>query len=475
VSTTERAPFTTVWTALGLDGPRRDVSTAETITARTLASSTIAEPRPGPALVHDSTRQSAALPAAARATLPRISLAQPGEAAASPDRADAERDRRADLEILGTLGEGGMGIVHLARQRSLSREVAVKVLRPDAIDAGLADALLAEAVTMGFLEHPGILPVHLLGLDGAGLPILVMKRVDGVSWHDLLADPEGPAWAKLELSADRLGAHLEILMKVANALAFAHRRGVVHRDVKPANVMVGELGEVLLVDWGIATAIERVPAQNRPLRGTPAYMAPEMVFADGGLIDERTDVYLLGATLHEVLTGRPRHHGTTLRDVLASAYESAPFTYDASVPAELAAICNRATLPDQEDRYPSALAFRQALQDYLLHRGSIALAETASKLLEELRALLAAGSFEAERAHRLMTECRFGFMQALREWKDNTAAREGLEACLVAMIEHHLAEGSASAARGLARELPSPRPDLEQKIAALEEELRVRR
>src|SRR5262249_9535023 len=148
---------------------------------------------------------------------------------------------------------------------------------------------LEEAKTTGLVDHPGIVPVHALGRDPAGRPILVMKRVEGVSWRQLLDDSTDVAWTTLERpGTDRLAFHLETLMQVCNALAFAHRRGIIHRDIKPSNVMVGEFGEVFLLDWGIACPIQRgagasssdETAPAATLCGTPAYMAPEMLSLD---------------------------------------------------------------------------------------------------------------------------------------------------------------------------------------------------
>jgi len=129
-----------------------------------------------------------------------------------------------DLEVLGVLGQGGMGRVLLARQRSLSRDVAVKTALPDAPPASYG-ALLAEGSIAGSLEHPAIVPVHALGLDASGLPVLVMKRVEGVSWEGLRADPAHPGWEGWDGDEkDRLPGHLQILMAVCHALHFAHSR-----------------------------------------------------------------------------------------------------------------------------------------------------------------------------------------------------------------------------------------------------------
>jgi serine/threonine-protein kinase len=147
--------------------------------------------------------------------------------------------------------------------------------------------------------------VYSLSLDEAGLPVLVMKRIEGVTWGQLLRDPA--AMAKHAPDRPPLDEHLRILGQVCNAVHFAHARGVVHRDLKPDNVMVGAFGEVYVVDWGIATAFG--PATQ--LAGTPAYMAPEMLGTPGARLSAKTDVYLLGAMLFEVLVGRAPHQVTS--------------------------------------------------------------------------------------------------------------------------------------------------------------------
>src|SRR5262249_21550559 len=156
-----------------------------------------------------------------------ISIAERGAASEAPgDRGDVST--RPDLEIVGMLGEGGMGLVHLARQRSLGRDVAIKVVRPDAWDPRAAKALVDEATVMGHLEHPGIIPVHALGVDDRARPLLVMKRVEGVTWNELLRDPAHLAWARLDApEGGQLAANVGVLMAVCNALAFAHRCGIV--------------------------------------------------------------------------------------------------------------------------------------------------------------------------------------------------------------------------------------------------------
>jgi eukaryotic-like serine/threonine-protein kinase len=198
-------------------------------------------------------------------------------------------------------------------------------------------------------------------------------------------------------------------------------------------------------------------------------MAPEMVA--GGPLDARADAYLLGATLHELLTGEPRHRGATLHEVLAGAYRSEPFVYDDSVPRALAELCNRATHADPNQRPASAQAFREDLARFLRHRGSIAIAEEALRCLGELQALLdEAGDMpppDLRGAYELATQSRFGSSLALRDWAENPKALEGLRAAIEASVELELRQGHVGAAEALLEELPDPPPELRRRLEAL--------
>lgn len=365
----------------------------------------------------------------------------------------------ADFAILRTLGEGGMGRVHLAVQRSLGREVAIKTLKGEG-SSGYGGELLEEARITGALEHPGIIPVHVLGLDDDGRPLLVMKRVEGTSLSALLEEPEHPAWKPLTAGgADWIEAAVGVLMRVCQALSFAHSRGVLHRDIKPDNIMVGNYGEIYLVDWGVAANLKDLAGPTEMISGTPAYMAPEMVLGDA--LDERADIYLLGATLHEILTGRARHEGETLEDVFRSATNSVPVVYSASVPADLAEICNRATARDRARRPESADAFRVELEGYLQRRGAIALSDAASERVAALEAALREAPADAPpadlaHAYRLAAEARFGFAQSLREAPSFEAARRGLVRCILAQVDLELRQDHAETAAALLAEIEAP-------------------
>lgn len=358
---------------------------------------------------------------AAARPLPRISVdLRTGDATSACRAAPAP-----DLQVVHVIGEGGMGRVLLARQHSLRRDVAVKTAK-DGAPASALGAIRLEAEFTGQLEHPAIVPVHALGVDDAGRPLMVMKRIEGVGWDVLLHEPSHAAWdAWPSQGRDRLTDHLHILMQIANALHFAHSRGIVHRDVKPENVLIGQYGDVYLADWGIAT---RAGSTDGRLCGTPAYLAPEM--AGGGVIDARTDVYLLGATLHEVLTSSPRHDASSAAGALVAALRSEPYTYPDDVPVELQALANAACHVEPGARPASAKGFRDRLADYLAHRESVAIGQRALGRLERLESLSAVSDPSAEQRReldKLVVEARFGLEQALAAWDGNAGARAGLE------------------------------------------------
>ena len=381
-------------------------------------------------------------------------------------RLDLREVPEADLQLTTSLAEGGMGRIDLAVDHALGRVVAVKRVRPDRYSVTMVQALLTEARVVGRLEHPNIVPVHALGRDADGEPLLVMKRVEGRTWESLLreADPR--------LSPrDRLGRDLEILMAVCNALEFAHRHGVVHCDLKPANVMVGDLGEVFLLDWGVA--VELCAERGSDIAGTPAYMAPEML-AGAAAVDVATDVYLLGATLHELLTGRPPHAGATLPEVVLSILEGAPVAFGASVPAELGVICNRAMARDPSARFPSAVDVRDAIGQHLRHRSSMELAEDGTASLRELETALSQ-ALETEEAvrgvRRRIAETDFAFRQALRVWPGNEVAAARRQQALDVALSFELSQRNGPGAKAILDELVDAPSLSHQRVSSLLAEL----
>ncbi|MBL8685692.1 MAG: protein kinase [Myxococcales bacterium] len=375
-----------------------------------------------------------------------------------------------ELLVKSRLGAGGMGAVDLAEQRSLGREVAIKRLHEETHEALHVAALLQEARTLGRLEHPGIVPVYALGLDRDARPVVVMKRVSGVSFSALIDDRAHPFWATLlEDGRDRIEVIVDVMMQACNALSYAHAQGVVHRDIKPDNIMIGAFGVVYVLDWGVALdrrALATQPSSERQIVGTPVFMAPELFDGAVSSHDERTDVYLFGATLHYALTGRAKHEGATLYEALANAYVSAPFAYGEDVPAELGALCNECTSREPSARPASFEKVRRRLVEYLHHRGSTAIARRATQALERARA----ARDEIEQ-RRLLTEARLGFVQALADWPENSLAKRGYRATLDAIVDRELESRNATAARAAVTELGDAGGAIVARIELLEREL----
>ena len=364
-----------------------------------------------------------------------------------------------DLAFVRQLGEGGMGRVDLAIQRALRREVAVKTTLGDSEEAN--HTLVQEAMFGGFLEHPNIVPIHLLGRNQSDQPVLVMKRVEGVAWRDLIAEPDHPHWEVLD--KEPLLQHLEILMAVCNAVHYAHSNGVVHRDIKPENVMIGAFGEVYLLDWGVATRLDGPP--SKAVVGTLAYMAPEML---DGTFSRQSDVYLLGASLHEALVGAPPHSGSGVWEVVTRIALREATDFPPEVPAELGELCNLATHRDPSRRPQSALELRQRVEQFLEHRASYTLCEEAEGRLGELRDASAESS---EVTAGAFAACQFGFEQALRVWPENEDARVGLQTCLELRIDRELRRRNRGLVESLLAALPRPVPALAERLAQLDAEL----
>jgi len=300
------------------------------------------------------------------------------------------------------IARGGCGEVWEATQTSMGRSVAVKRMRAD-IASKLGNAeweFRQEAVTAAQLEHPNIVPVHDLGRDDAGRPVIAMKLVRGRPWSEVLREEFAVMSA-----TDFLARHLPTLMATTHAVAFAHSKGIVHRDLKPSQVMTGEFGEVLLMDWGLAIATPAdsttPPSFSLPSAqtasspsGTPAYMAPEQTRNRATDVGPWTDVYLLGAILYDLLTGQPPHHAETAQLAFTRACsgevvpprKQAP---DRDIPVALEAICLRALSIDPKDRHLSARHFLDDLNDFVTgstrRREALALLDTARERLNIAR------------------------------------------------------------------------------------------
>jgi serine/threonine protein kinase len=403
-----------------------------------------------------------------------------------------ERLMHEPLAFTMLLGEGGMGEVHLASQPSLRRDVAVKVASSRVEDA--EPALFKEALVGAHVEHPNVVPVHALARVSAPhgeATGLLMKRIEGRAWSRILAQPEIEAALVKERGAeDALTFHVSILVRVCHAMAFAHSRGVVHLDLKPDNVMVGDHGEVYVLDWGLAAGFgKEAPhwlAQTSEIRrvaGTPGYMAPELAAADASVIGACTDVYLLGAVLHHVLTGEPLHRGDSLMELLGSAFASVPPTYGPEVPRELGDIVVRATRFEPKERFPSVLALREALEAFLRHRPADRLLSRVEEGLARLETLASEKRAEGDDERRdeeiepLLAECDIALEEARRSFAEHPRLPALDRGVALRRIEHALVSERPADARQLLPRL-SPDPDLSartaERITALEARLSER-
>ena len=213
-------------------------------------------------------------------------------------------DEVSEIQITShILGEGGMGIVFEGQQRYPNRPIAIKRLKKR--NALLEQFLRREAMITGRLAHPNIIPVHILKPKGPLGPEVIMPLLKGNTLLDLL-----------ELGNMSLREALSILDQICNGLRYAHEHNIIHRDIKPENIIVGSYGEVYLVDWGIALDKDDCEHIKAQMVGTPAYMPPEMLSGDPEEVTIQTDIYLLGATLHHILTGEARHKGNTLHETI---------------------------------------------------------------------------------------------------------------------------------------------------------------
>jgi serine/threonine-protein kinase len=319
------------------------------------------------------------------------------ESARDSDKDDSNlpRDRelqriKSSYKISGEIARGGMGVILRGYDRALSRDVAVKVLREDlAEDAVVLRRFIEEAQIGGQLQHPGIVPVYEFGRMADRRPYFAMKLIRGQTLATLLGQRRDPAQ-----DAHRF---LSIFEQVCQTMAYAHSRGVIHRDLKPSNVMVGAFGEVQIVDWGVAKVLahradedvtrplerteKRVVSQRSSegapsshslpgsIMGTPAYMPPEQARGSVAEIDERSDVFALGAILCEILSGKPPYLGEI--DVIRSDAEhgrttSAFARLDASqTDPELSLVCKRCLSLERDARPRDAGALARAIAAYL--------------------------------------------------------------------------------------------------------------
>ena len=291
---------------------------------------------------------------------------------------------RKDYAVGEELARGGMGRIYLATDATLQRSVALKVSTTG--DKGEDSAFAKEAKVLAHLAHPNIVPIHNLGEDRQGRPFYSMKLVQGQTLKAVLQKLQaGDGEVTARYSVERL---LDVFRKVCDAVSFAHSKRYLHRDLKPENIMIGEYGEVLVMDWGLAQWLDEPAATAnandeapQSIEGTPQYMSPEQ--SEGKPLDERSDIYSLGATLYSTLTYRPPIEGANLVEILqklrsgkispmqlGGAVTSSPVKHANQrtrkvVPTALQAVTFKAMALDPKQRYQSVAELVADLEAYL--------------------------------------------------------------------------------------------------------------
>src|SRR5262245_7735031 len=282
-----------------------------------------------------------------------------GEGPAESSPGDPSRIGR--YRIIRRLGQGGFGRVYLAHDDDLDRPVAIKVPNPGRIaDPGDVEAYLNEARILARLDHPHIVPVYDVGRTEDGLCFVVSKLIEG---SDLAA----------RISRDRPSFRdsTELVATIADALHYAHTRGLVHRDIKPANILIDASGRPCVADFGLALRDEDF-GKGGGLAGTPMYMSPEQARGEGHLVDGRSDIFSLGTVLYELLTGRRPFRGDSLPQIIEQVTQAEarpPRQIDDTIPKELERICLKALAKRASDRYTTARDMAEDLRLFLQTAG----------------------------------------------------------------------------------------------------------
>ena len=388
--------------------------------------------------------------------------------------------------VIRELGRGGMGRVSVAFEQRMQRLVAVKeLLRPGA-DA--AERFAREALVTARLQHPAIVPVYEAGRWPSGQPFYAMKLLTGRPLGDLIRECQ---------SVEERLALVHHLLPIADAVAYAHQKNVLHRDLKPDNIVVGDFGETVVIDWGLAKLLDGPPDPVAPLEfkadpeseqsqtprppssgtragtrmGTPGYASPEQ--ASGAHIDERTDVYALGAILYQILTGFAPRALPGLESVELSHPRPAarPPEFPTAAPGALVAVCRRALALEREHRHPSALAFRRDLEAAQERRSAELLVGETLRKVEALEHELQDPNRDRHTLYTLFGACRFGFEQVLGRYPDDAPAHAGLGRAMSAMVRFELDARDPKAARAILAGLADPPAELVAALAELEQAL----
>ncbi len=313
--------------------------------------------------------------------------------------------------LLDKIGQGGMGAVFRAEQTALQRNIALKVLDEKLVeDEDDKAAFFQEAIITANLNHPNIVPIHEFGTMDNGTVYYTMKEIVGESWEQTIL-------------LNSINRNLEILLKICDAVAFAHDKRFIHRDIKPENVMLGEYGEILLVDWGLAVSVDKEKYPNIRhvsdlvnTSGSPAFMAPEMALSQTDKIGIQSDIYLLGAILFFFITKTPPHPHPDPLEALEEAKKN--ILAETDMDNEFIEIAKVAMSTNPEDRFSSVMEFQKKIKSAIEHIESIKLVGFANDDLKK-----AVRTKDYQKFNQVIYACN----EALKINPDNSDAEKVLD------------------------------------------------
>ena len=408
-----------------------------------------------------------------------------------------------DIVIRDLLGAGGMGMVFGGIQNCLNREVAFKISRNyKQMTPQLLAQVCHEAQITAQLSHARIHPVYLLALTPKGEPIQVMKKIEGVPWTTLLKDKDHPFWDIIDVGElnnqhaqshyvpdhvqckNRLRYHLRVLLYVSQAMAYAHTQGVIHRDLKPDNIMVGSHGEIYILDWGVALYLDLVHEKSdeykfhpqkisgieNALVGTPVYMPPEMAIKKISKQGPWTDVFQLGAMLYQLWTNKHIYDWESVSaSVLFQQIEKGdiqPLPED--LPAEAKLLIFDALAHKVEHRIQNAHEFAkrldlliQALESRKMEAKGRDKIAYAKQLIEQQQSNL--GHDEVNLHHEIdqaLDEARYLFWSATHLWPANKSAEHAIDEVLELWVPNLISRSELSCAQRLLNSVQSPAASL---------------
>ena len=415
----------------------------------------------------------------------RVLLPDEGSMGDSPSmftrEGSADERRIGRYTILGEIARGGMGVILRGRDVDLGRDVAMKVLKKKhANRRSMVQRFVEEAQIGGQLQHPGIVPVYEIGLDASMRPYFAMKLINGRTFSALLGERRS--------ATDDRGRHLQVFEQICQTIAYAHSRNVIHRDVKPANVMVGTFGEAQVFDWGFAKVLTRGGIEDErqamvkeelesapdvatvrsdspgshslagSVLGTPSYMPPEQALGNVGALDERADVFSLGAILCEILTGNPPYVRQAGSNVMEQAQQaSLDQAYErlevCGADQELIDMARDCLAAERDARPRDAGIVARRVSDYLAQQeertreAQVAAAEARVRAAEERKARRLTAALAASLVILVCGGVGFAWWRQTEQTKDDNAIRASVEVMQAAAQSGAWTEGEAALRR----------------------------